>query len=144
MSRCGSFAGSRWGFSCCGVERLAAVVFVAVVLVGLGLGAELDVMPYMVSRYFGLRAFGEIYSYAFAAFTLGGVIGPPAHGSRLRCHGVVQSGAGDVCDGSPDGRGVDDSTGAVSGLGGNRRAGSRSWRFKCLRERRREKSAKDH
>jgi len=30
----------------------------------------------MVSRYISLRDFGEIYSYAFAAFTLGGVIGP--------------------------------------------------------------------
>jgi hypothetical protein len=33
-------------------------------------------MSYVISRYFGLRAFGEIYSYAFALFTLGGVIGP--------------------------------------------------------------------
>ena len=49
---------------------------VAMVLWGLAMGAELDIMAYMVSRYFGLRAFGEIYSYAFAAFTLGGVIGP--------------------------------------------------------------------
>jgi MFS family permease len=53
-----------------------SVVLMAVVLVGLGLGAELDVMPYLVGRYFGLRTFGEIYSYTFAAFTLGGVIGP--------------------------------------------------------------------
>ncbi len=52
------------------------LAFVAVVLVGLGQGAELDVIPYPVSRYFGLRAFGEIYGYAFAVFTLGGVVGP--------------------------------------------------------------------
>jgi len=52
------------------------LAFVAVVLVGLGQGAELDVIPYLVSRYFGLRAFGEIYGYAFAVFTLGGVVGP--------------------------------------------------------------------
>ena len=56
------------------------VVLMAVALVGLGLGAELDVMPYVVSRYFGLRAFGEIYSYTFALFTLGGVVGPPLMG----------------------------------------------------------------
>ena len=36
--------------------------------------------PYAVSRYFGLRTFGEIYSYAFAAFALGGVIGPLLRG----------------------------------------------------------------
>jgi cyanate permease len=33
-------------------------------------------MAYGVSRYFGLRAFGEIYGYAFAAFGLGAVAGP--------------------------------------------------------------------
>jgi cyanate permease len=43
-------------------------------------GAEVDIIAYMVSRYFGLRAFGEIYGYVFAAFTLGGVIGPPLMG----------------------------------------------------------------
>ena len=40
------------------------------------MGAEGDIIAYLVSRYFGLRAFGEIYGYAFAAFTLGGVVGP--------------------------------------------------------------------
>jgi cyanate permease len=49
---------------------------VAVVLIGLAQGAEFDLMAYTVSRYFGLRAFGEIYGYTFAAFALGGVIGP--------------------------------------------------------------------
>jgi MFS family permease len=57
------------------------LAFVAVVLVSLGLGAELDVMPYAVSRYFGLRAFGEISGYIFAAFNLGGVVGPPLMGA---------------------------------------------------------------
>jgi MFS family permease len=62
-------------------------VLMAVVLVGLGLGAELDVMPYVVSRYFGLRAFGEIYSYTFALFTLGGVVGPPLMGAGFDATG---------------------------------------------------------
>src|SRR5262249_61855297 len=44
------------------------LAFGATVLVGLGQGAELDILPYLVSRYFGLRAFGEIYGYIFAAF----------------------------------------------------------------------------
>lgn len=63
------------------------VVLMAVALVGLGLGAELDVMPYVVSRYFGLRAFGEIYSYTFALFTLGGVVGPPLMGAGFDATG---------------------------------------------------------
>lgn len=49
---------------------------VAAMLMGLGNGAEADIMAYQMSRYFGLRAFGEIYSYILAAYTLGGVVGP--------------------------------------------------------------------
>ena len=37
-------------------------------------------MAYLISRYFGLKHFGEIYSFVFSAFTLGGVIGPPLMG----------------------------------------------------------------
>ena len=48
----------------------------AAVLVGLGQGAEFDILPYAISRYFGLRAFGAIYGSIFAAVTLGGAIGP--------------------------------------------------------------------
>jgi nitrate/nitrite transporter NarK len=52
------------------------LAFVAAVLVGLGQGAEFDILPYAISRYFGLHAFGEIYGYSFAAMTLGGALGP--------------------------------------------------------------------
>jgi len=65
---CGSFL--LWS----GVGGGGAVA--AIVLMGLVHGAEFDLMAYMVSRYFGLRAFAEIYSYTFTAFTLGGMIGP--------------------------------------------------------------------
>lgn len=53
-----------------------AVAFAAAFFVGLGMGAEGDIIAYLIGRYFGLRAFGEIYGYAFSAFGLGGVIGP--------------------------------------------------------------------
>jgi len=72
----GFFCGFALGIFLLWSGAVGGLVFVAAVLVGLGLGAEFDLMAYMVSRYFGLRAFGEIYSYAFAAFTLGAVIGP--------------------------------------------------------------------
>ncbi len=57
--------------------------FVAATLLGLGMGAEGDIVPYLVSRYFGLRAFGEIYGYAFTAFVLGAVIGPLVMGASF-------------------------------------------------------------
>jgi MFS family permease len=53
-----------------------SVAFVAAMLVGLGLGAEVDIIGYLVGRYFGLLAFGEIYGYVFAAFYLGAGVGP--------------------------------------------------------------------
>lgn len=55
---------------------VGGLAFAAAVLVGLGQGAEFDILPYAVTRYFGLRAFGEIYGALFAAVTLGGAIGP--------------------------------------------------------------------
>jgi len=46
------------------------------VMVGLGLGAEVDLIGYLQSRYFGLRAFGQVYGYLFAVFTVGSGVGP--------------------------------------------------------------------
>src|SRR5262245_48605175 len=54
-------------------ERLA-LVFAA--MLGLGFGAESDLMPYLTARYFGLKSFGEIYGWIFGAFAFGAVLGP--------------------------------------------------------------------
>jgi MFS family permease len=54
-------------------ERLA-LVFAA--MIGVGFGAESDLMPYLTARYFGLKAFGEIYGWIFGAFAFGAVLGP--------------------------------------------------------------------
>lgn len=51
------------------------LAFVATLFVGLGLGAEVDTMAYLTSRYFGLRSFGTIYGFAFAGFGLAGGFG---------------------------------------------------------------------
>ncbi len=48
---------------------------VAAFLVGLGMGSEVELMAYLVSRYFGLRSFATAYGYAFAAFMLAGAAG---------------------------------------------------------------------
>ncbi|MBT7953033.1 MAG: hypothetical protein HN764_15500 [Gammaproteobacteria bacterium] len=49
----------------------AVWILLAAVLIGLCSGAEGDALGYLVSRYFGLRAYGKIYSHAFAAMMLG-------------------------------------------------------------------------
>jgi cyanate permease len=45
-------------------------------MIGLGFGAESDIMPYLTGRYFGLKSFGEIYGWIFGAFAFGAVLGP--------------------------------------------------------------------
>jgi MFS family permease len=44
-------------------------------LIGMGMGAEGDIIAYSLSRYFGLKAFGTAYGYAFGAFVLAGALG---------------------------------------------------------------------
>jgi MFS family permease len=70
------FAGAAIGMFLLMTSRAPSVAFTGAFLVGLGLGAEVDMMAYLVSRYFGLRSFAEIYSLVFSAFALAGAFGP--------------------------------------------------------------------
>jgi MFS family permease len=68
-----------------GVSMLALgvgglMVFAAAIFVGLSLGSEISETAYLVSRYFGPKAYGVIYGFMFAAFQLGSAVGPPAMG----------------------------------------------------------------
>ncbi len=53
-----------------------AMIAVAVAFIGLAAGSEVDLVPYLTARYFGLRAYGKIYSWMFVAFYVGVGIGP--------------------------------------------------------------------
>jgi len=44
------------------------------------MGAEMSEIAYLCSRYFGVRAFGQIYGVMFSAFMIGGAIGPAGLG----------------------------------------------------------------
>lgn len=48
--------------------------FLAAFFLGLGLG--MDTLAYVITRYFGIRSFGEVYGYAFAGVLLGASAGP--------------------------------------------------------------------
>ncbi|MGH6992030.1 MAG: MFS transporter [Caulobacteraceae bacterium] len=54
--------------------------YVMVALMGLGSGSESDVLGYLSSRYFGLKAFGQLYGLVFGGFMVGTAIGPWAYG----------------------------------------------------------------
>ncbi len=70
------FSGVAVGISLLWTGAGGSLPLLAVFLVGLGMGAEADIIAYLTSRYFGLRSFGEIYGYLFATFTLAGALGP--------------------------------------------------------------------
>jgi MFS family permease len=61
------------GILCAGTAGNLALV--GAFLAGLGMGAEVEVMGYMITRYFGLLAFGSAYAYAFGAFMISGAAG---------------------------------------------------------------------
>lgn len=56
---------------------------VAASLIGAGMGGEADVIPYLLSRYFGLRAFATLYGLTWTAYALAGAIGPVMMGNAF-------------------------------------------------------------
>jgi hypothetical protein len=49
---------------------------VTAVALGLALGAELDLMGFLIARYFGLAQFGKIYGWLYFAFVSASGLGP--------------------------------------------------------------------
>ncbi len=44
-------------------------------MIGLAFGGEVEVIAFLVSRYFGLRSFGLAYGVGFSSFVLAGAAG---------------------------------------------------------------------
>ena len=55
-------------------------IVVSVVIIGLAAGAELDLLAFLTSRYFGLRYYGTLYGALYVFFSLGAGIAPLAFG----------------------------------------------------------------
>jgi MFS family permease len=73
-----------------GVLRIAAspqLAFAAAFFIGLGLGAEVDISAYLISRYFGLRSFGAIYGFIFGGFGIAGGLGAYLMGASYDARG---------------------------------------------------------
>jgi MFS family permease len=54
--------------------------FLPVLLFGIGMGAEFDVIPFLITRYFGLKNFGVIYGINISTFSIGTGLGPAIMG----------------------------------------------------------------
>jgi len=52
------------------------LLVLGVALFGFGMGAEYSLLPYYISRYFGVRAFGQLYGGTYAAASIAGGLGP--------------------------------------------------------------------
>jgi MFS family permease len=57
-----------------------AAPFAGAICCGLGIGAEIDLMAFFASRYFGLRNYAKIYGTMFGLFGFGVGIGPTLSG----------------------------------------------------------------
>ena len=74
------FTLSAIGIGIFAMGAVDTVAFLAAIMVGLSLGAEVDLLAYLTGRYFGLRTFGATYGLLFAAILTGTALGPLAFG----------------------------------------------------------------
>jgi len=59
--------------------------------IGLGMGGEADVTPYLLSKYFGLRSFSTLYGFSWTAYAIAGAIGPVIMGKAFDATGSYAS-----------------------------------------------------
>jgi MFS family permease len=75
------YGGATLGMAILGAGISGNIAFAAAFLVGLGMGAEVETMGYMISRYFGLHAFGTAFGHSFGAFMIAGAAGATLMGA---------------------------------------------------------------
>jgi predicted MFS family arabinose efflux permease len=56
------------------------VALIGAAILGVGLGSEADVAPYLLAHYFGRRNFSVLYGLTWTAYAIGGATGPMAIG----------------------------------------------------------------
>lgn len=78
--------------------------WLAAILLGIAAGAEVDLLAYLVGRYFGLRSYGAIYGVILSAFAFGAGLGPVITGAAYDAAGnynfALLCGAGVFCLGA--------------------------------------------
>jgi predicted MFS family arabinose efflux permease len=70
--------------------RSASTGFLGAALIGLGMGGEADVTPYLIAKYFGLRSFSTLYGFTWTAYSLAGAIGPVIMGKAFDTSGTYE------------------------------------------------------
>lgn len=70
------FSSAAMGIALLWIAGAGVFARVGAFLVGVAFGAEVDIIAYLMSRYFGLRSFGTAFGFAFGAFVLASGLGP--------------------------------------------------------------------
>jgi MFS family permease len=68
-----------------------AVGAVAAFLIGFGMGGESDVVPYLLTRYFGLRSFSTLYGFTWTAYAVATALSSVLMGRIFDLTGSYQS-----------------------------------------------------
>ena len=63
----------------------------AAALIGIGAGGEAAITPYLLTRYFGLRAFSTLYGFTWTFYAAAGAIGPVILGRTFDLTGSYSS-----------------------------------------------------
>ena len=63
----------------------------AAALIGIGAGGEAAITPYLLTRYFGLRAFSTLYGFTWTFYAAAGAIGPVILGQAFDATGSYAS-----------------------------------------------------
>jgi len=81
------FLFSAAGMAVLATGNAAGFAIPAALLLGLSMGAEIDLLAYLAGRYFGLKSFAVIYGLLFSAFLAGTALGPWAYGAAYDADG---------------------------------------------------------
>jgi predicted MFS family arabinose efflux permease len=65
--------------------------FLGAACIGLGMGGEADVTPYLIAKYFGLRSFSTLYGFSWTAYAIAGAIAPVIMGKAFDATGSYQT-----------------------------------------------------
>ena len=69
------------------VETTIALGFLIAILIGLAAGAELDLLAYLTSKFFGPAHYPTVFGAIFAFFAVGAGSGPPLYGLAAQAAG---------------------------------------------------------
>jgi len=75
-----TFAASALGCVLLVTQGVAAAP-IAIAIIGFSFGAEVDIISYLVARYFGMARYGVIYGVIYSCFAVGAAFGPLVGGA---------------------------------------------------------------